>query len=659
MEFMEEFRKIDLSVKSAPKITNRQTDAVVTMRRRRVHVPRKTIGVFLGVIALFLLGSFFTIVLPVRKTYSSAMKTQVQAKIVYDSLKKQNIEAASIELQKTKEDLTETRNNLNQLAFTKYIPIAGGYYNDADHLVNAGFAGLDSAMMVVDSLKPYADVLGLKGQGSFVMGSAEQRIQTAILTMGKITPRIDAIAVSMEKAQKEIDAVDPNHYPVFLGLGKIGTQLKTAQTYADEGVTFVSQARPLIKVLPSLLGESQEKKYLVVFQNDKELRPTGGFITAFAVFKIDKGIISVDKSEDIYALDASIPNKPKAPAPILKYLPNVSVLNLRDSNLSPDFIDSMETFRSLYDRASQKVPVDGIIAIDTHVLVSVIKILDDKVEAGGLTFTTQNDSHCDCPQVIYALEDNISRPVNYIKSDRKGLLGQLLYAIMQKALKSAPKQYWGPLFQNFVAQTSEKHVLFDVFNKEAQEGIEALNAAGRIKEFDGDYLHINEANFAGGKSNLFVTEAVEQSYVTQSDGSIEKTITIHYKNPFPPSDCNLERGGLCLNAPLRDWVRVYVPKGSQLVSNKGSQVKMSTYDELGKTVFEGFLTIRTQSTVVLEVKYKLPFKPTNGSLPLLIQKQPGTPGISSENGNAYTIQVNGQKAFEFPLTTDKEVKIKM
>jgi hypothetical protein len=621
---------------------------------------KKTLGILLGCLLIFVLGSFFMVVLPAQRTYKSAMKTQAQAKIAYDALKKQNIELASTELAKTKEDLEVTQKDLYSMGYLKYIPVASWYYNDADHLMKAGFEGLDAAILVVDSLKPYADVLGLKGQGSFVGGSAEQRIQTAILTMGKITPRIDDIAKKLTRAQQELDQVNPNHYPPFLGGQKVRNQLTMAQTLADQGVVFVNEARPLIKVLPSLLGEKEEKKYLVLFQNDKELRPTGGFITAYAIFKIDKGIIKVEKSEDIYKLDDSIPNKVTAPDPILKYLPNVKKLNLRDSNLSPDFVTSMKTFADMYNSSKSRIPVDGIIAIDTHVLVSIIKVLDDQVEAGGLTFTTKPDANCHgCPQVIYALEDNISRPVGYIKENRKGLLGELLLAIMQKALKSSPKLYWGPLFQNFITETNQKHVMFYIFDKNAQSGIEALNAAGRIKDFDGDYFSLNEANFAGGKSNLFVEEAVTQNIEVQSDGSLVKTVTVQYKNPYAPSDCNLERGGLCLNAPLRDWFRVYVPKGSELISSQGSEVKVTTSEDLGKTVFEGFLTIRPRGSATLTLKYKLPFKASNGVVPMLLQKQPGTPGKSGINGFPYTIQVNGKTVEEFPLEADKEVKLKL
>lgn len=470
---------------------------------------------------------------------------------------------------------------------------------------------------------------------------------------GNITPQIDTIADSLSEVQKEIDAINPGHYPELLFGKKPKDQITQIRELTDQGVELVDQARPLIKVLPSLLGESEPKKYLVLFQNDKELRPTGGFITAYSLMNIDKGKLTVERSDDIYTLDNSISNKPAAPKPIRDYL-EVHTLNLRDSNISPDFVTSMGTFMKLYDKAGESVPVDGIIAIDTNVLVSTIKILDDQVTASGIPFTTKNEPLCNCPQVIYVLEDNISRPVNYVKTDRKGLIGSLVNAIMQKALSSSPKAYWGPLFQTMLMQTNQKHILFYLFDKEAQKGIEAMNAAGKIMPFDGDYLHINDANLGGQKSNLFTTEIVQNDYTIAKDGSMQKTLTITYKNTFPPSDCNLEAGKLCLNATLRDWLRIYVPKGSQMIESKGNEVKMTTYDELDKTVFDGFLTVRPLGQAKFTITYKLPFKLSSGSpLPVLIQKQPGT------GGNDYTVTVNGKTVEEFNLFADKKMQIRL
>ncbi|OGH02420.1 MAG: hypothetical protein A2798_02055 [Candidatus Levybacteria bacterium RIFCSPHIGHO2_01_FULL_37_17] len=585
--------------------------------------------------------------------YAAAKATYAQAKLAIDAVKKQNISLASSELSKTKEKLLVTQKALHSMVYLKFIPIASWYYNDADHLVNAGFHGLDGATILIKSVEPYADLLGLKGQGSFVGGTAQQRVETAVKTMGKITPNIDKIADKLSLAQKEIDQVKPGHYPAIGPGAKVRNGLENLKTMADQGVSVINSSKPLIKILPELLGEPKEKKYLILFQNDKELRPTGGFLTAYSIFRLDSGVVHVDNSSDIYNLDDTISGKQAAPEVIQKYL-EVRSLNLRDSNLSPDFKVSMEEFTKLYNRAPGKVEVDGIIAVDTQALVAAMNILGD-IQAAGKTFTTKEDPRCGgCPQVIYELEDYSSRPVGYVRTERKDLIGVLMYEIMNKAFSSSPKIYWGPLFQAMLAQMSEKHILFNMYDAQAQKGLEAFSAAGRIIPFEGDYLHINQANLGGAKSNMFVSWEVTEDYQVGSDGVITKTVTLDYKNPYPPSDCNLERGNLCLNAVLRDWVRVYVPKGSKLVDSVGSEVTMKTYEELGKTVFEGFLTVRPKGTAKLKIIYKLPFKLAEGStLPLLIQKQPGT------LAELHTINSGSKKLEQFSLSSDKTLNLKV
>ena len=175
---------------------------------------------------------------------------------------------------------------------------------------------------------------------------------------------------------------------------------------------------------------------------------------------------------------------------------------------------------------------------------------------------------------------------------------------------------------------------------------------GRIKTYDGDYLHVNDVNFAGAKSNMYVKEAVEQKIETAGDGTITKTVTINYKNPQPPDDCSLERGELCLNGELRNVLRLYVPKGSILLDSNGSEVKVTSYEELDKTVFEGFLRVRPMGSAQIQLKYQLPFKAQKGKeYKMLIQKQGG------KGGEEYIVNY-GSRTEKFTLETDREITFK-
>jgi len=458
------------------------------------------------------------------------------------------------------------------------------------------------------------------------------------------------VGQDLEKAQAEVNKIASWRYPNFLP-GKPQTQLNSAKATFANVQNLIVDSKPLIEVLPEIMGREGEKKYLILFQNDKELRPTGGFITAYAIFRVSNGLIESEGSNDIYQLDGTLTKRFPAPEPILKYLEGVSSLNLRDSNLSPDFLASMNQFQEIYENSTDKKEIDGIITIDTQFVVNMINVLGP-LEAYGEQFTTDEVEICACPQIIYELERFADEPVAFEKSDRKGIIGVLMQDMMAKTFE-APKSQWPKIIGQVISSLQNKNVLLYFKDPDSQQAIEKINFGGRLYEFEGDYLHINETNFGGAKSNLYIEEKVRQTIKKADGGKIVKKLEIDYKYPRRMDNCNLERvSGLCLAGIYRDWIRVYVPLGSQLIKSSGTEVEITTSEDLGKTVFEGFLTIRPEGTAKVEIEYEIPIK-TDGEYKLLIQKQPGTPNF------IYEIDAFGKKQKGFPLETDKQLIVKI
>ncbi len=648
------------------KIELKTTPTIPPMKAKKTF-QWKFIGIPLGILVL-ILAIIGIMLLPLRGVISKAPALIAAARETGAAVKKQD-------LVKTKEGLATTRTNLaamraeyNKVLVLKVVPFLGAYISDGDHAIKAGYAALDAGDAAVAALEPNADLLGLKGKGNFVSGTADDRIQTAVKTMSALVPKINAMAASIDTLRKEIDYIDPNRYPDHIGKTSIRPQLIGAKDVIENAANLFVNAQPLLTNLPGILGYPKEKRYLIIFQNDKELRPTGGFMTAYAQFRFVGGKAILEKSDDIYALDAALTKRYPAPPEILTYLPGVSNLNIRDSNLSPDFKISMQQFQSMYNNtAGTEHNIDGIITMDTHVLVETLKILGP-ITASGRVFSAEIDKRCNCAGAIYELEDYSSRPVNYVRTDRKGEIGELMRAMLQMALGVSPSKYWGNLFQMLLTEISNKHVQAYFTDATIQKAAESFNMAGRImtasdsaailkyKDGDGwDYLHINEANMGGAKANMFVTEKITKDTTVNSDGTITTNLTIDYKNPYPGSDCGLESGGLCLNAPLRDWIRIYVPAGSTLKDNKGTQspkggkaVPMTTSQSLGKTVFEGFVVVNPLGVAQLTLSYSSPVKKTDGKYRLLIQRQSGS---SDQN---LIIKLNGREKVNAVLLSDTE-----
>lgn len=629
----------------------------IVSKRRNSAGEKKTLKIIGTVLAAFLILIVIflaALIIPGRNLYFAVQKSANSAKEAYSAIKSRDIASSQAKLTELESNLENVNSQLSKVSWVGYVPFLGSYEKDFQHMVTGGIAGVQAAQITVTTLVPYADLLGLKGKSSFVSGSADDRIKLAVETLDKVTPKLSDIAAKINITGNELDQIDPNRYPEQFGSLPVRGRIVAAKNLFSATAKLFVDAQPFLKELPTLLGNKDPKTYMVLFQNDAELRATGGFITGYALFKVDKGKMQVIKADDIYKLDAAKTKTFPAPPPILKYHINVNTLELRDSNLSPDYVVSMQKFENmLKDSVPDLPPFDGIVAVDTHVLVDAIKILGD-FNIAGRQFSAQNDPRCDCPKAIYELEDYSAKPLATFNTERKDIIGVLLYQIMQRALGVSPSKYWGQLMEMFLTEAQQKHVLFYFHNQEAQKGIEALNFAGRIVAFDGDYLHISNVNFAGAKSNLFVKFSVKQEITVSDNGSVAETVTINYKNPSPPSNCNLEAGQLCLNGILRNWLRFYVPSGSKLTSFVGSEKTTSTYDELSKTVFEGFMTVKPEGAAQVVVKYNLPFKVKKGDLyKLLIQKQPGT------DNPQYTIYYNGKQIDQFFLLTDKTVTFQL
>jgi hypothetical protein len=312
---------------------------------------------------------------------------------------------------------------------------------------------------------------------------------------------------------------------------------------------------------------------------------------------------------------------------------------------------SLKDFLSL--KHSEDIPgepdnIDGIIAVDTELLTDLVEVVGPIEIPGYGTFSAQTDPRCDCPQIIYALSEIITRPTPYLRDDRKGILGPLMSSILTK-IYSSPRTYMADLFNIALTDIEGRHIQMYFINEEFQKAVETINAAGRLTQTEKaqDFLAIVNANLGGAKSHLFIDYDVTQTVSEPVDGKITKTVEITYKNDHKADNCNLEAGLLCLNSTLRDWTRLYVPEGSELVEAQGFTNEAKVYDENGFTVFDGFFTLEPMAQAKLKLTYTVPY--TDETYKIKLWKQGGIdpiPTIMDVTGGQEEVIVNKDLIYE-------------
>ncbi|OGE16977.1 hypothetical protein A3F00_03065 [Candidatus Daviesbacteria bacterium RIFCSPHIGHO2_12_FULL_37_11] len=596
---------------------------------------------------IFFIFVFIAIIIgiPLKFAYDGVKEVGVHGQAIASAYQSQNFGQIVTETEAAGSSLKKIDTSLNFLVWLRLIPVVGGYFGDIKSLTSASVDELSALNILFSELKPYEKELGFLGQTM----AGQDRITQAIKILEKSYPIFPKMEKNLKSAKEKVEEIDESKYTEeFRGI-RLRDFIRTLKNFYVGVYIATTVSKDALEIAPAALGQTSTKNYLLLFQNDKEIRATGGFLTAYAFLKIDKGQINATVSDDIYRLDERLlgtcqskicPLKP--PAPIAKYLPEVDgkerqAWSMRDSNLSPDLATSAKEFERMYGYLGQGLPFDGIIYIDSQVVEELIEVTGE-IDIFGTPYSAKLDHRCNCPNVIYELE-SYAEIASKGEQDRKAILGVLMQQMLVKLI-GADTEKIPQFLETIVRLANHKHIMFYMHDGKTQDSLAKLNWTGKIKSFDGDYLHINDSNFAGGKSNIYLEEKVTQE-IKVSSGKVTKKITVEYKNP--------QKHDTWLNGINRSYVRFYVPLGSKLVSSKGSDNPVTTIEDLDKTVFEAFVVTRPENSRKLEIEYEIPYKPS-GEYNLMVQKQPGAKDFE------YIIKINGSTKENFKLDQDREFK---
>jgi len=126
-----------------------------------------------------------------------------------------------------------------------------------------------------------------------------------------------------------------------------------------------------LKMIPEIAGFNGEKTYLLLFQNNLELRPSGGYIGNFGIIKVENGNPTVFELHDTNIFDGFGTIKTEPPRPLYDHL-KIDNWQMRDGNWSPDFKISAEQVEYFYRLQGGHENFDGIIAINATPIEPIV-----------------------------------------------------------------------------------------------------------------------------------------------------------------------------------------------------------------------------------------------------------------------------------------------
>lgn len=399
----------------------------------------------------------------------------------------------------------------------------------------------------------------------------------------------------------------------------------------DQLTGLLDELQKRVPALLNLMGDRYPHRYLILFQNNTESRPTGGFIGSFLIVDVNDGYITKAEFNDVYDYDGQLNEVIPAPLEISALTDN---WRMRDSNFSPDF--SVSGAKAAWFLEKEGGPgVDTVIAINQSILSDLLSITGPiKVDGLDASLTSTNYNTV----LTYIVESKIEGTTT-----PKKVLDRVIPSLQEK-LKDPEN------FKSVVAvlqkEMQKKNILAWSKDENIQHFFNEIGLSGTIQKIpdDEDFLNITSINIGGNKSDLYLRTEVLHETVIEKTGSVTDIITIARKHTWDPSvilkwNEQLKSFGF---SDMPEWiqnilgrgnnrsvVKVYVPKGAVLVDALGVEMKdvYTGYDEnTDKGYFYYLDEVAPQNESKVTLTYELPFKLDLGiadEYRLTVQKQPG------------------------------------
>ena len=518
-----------------------------------------------------------------------------------------------------------------------WLPVVGDDVAAAPDLLEMGIGVTTAGDALLEGMEP----LVLLVSGSADAPSGAGTMETLALAVSEGQPHFEAARTELRRVE---------HLQDGLAERQLSPQVSGLVERLDRYLPLLNTGVEALLLLPSLLGADEPRAYLLLAQNEQELRATGGFISSVALLRLSEGRILELDFRDSYAVDDLSQPHPDAPRPLEEYM-LAQIWLLRDANWYPDFPTSAQVARDLYEQ-DQGMSVDGVIAADLTAMQLLVGAMEPIPLEGY-------DEEVTAANVVGLMQRYWASPSGEGQTGdwwthRKDFMGDLLTAMMDKMQTDLSSIDLGRLGNALQRSVGEKHILVYLVDPVLGATLSDNGWDAAIRSTGGDFLMVVDSNVGFNKVNATVESQVDYRVTIENTETVYGRVSVSYDNAsrvaveqcvqeadYPPTYQEMMEG--C----YWNYLRVYVPEQSQLIEGPdlalpegslraresgagGTSLPTSVGPaEAGKNVFASFFVAAPGEQREMVYQYKLPATvlgegDSTAVYRLVVQKQPGT-----------------------------------
>jgi hypothetical protein len=519
-----------------------------------------------------------------------------------------------------------------------WIPEHGGDLAASGDLLDMAVSLSSAGEGAFEALSPALDLVALAGEEGDSLLSAGEALLPVLAQAGPDLEMAQQELAEVRRARAEID-------PQVLS-ERVGRLLDRLDRYLPWFETAVDAAL----AAPDLLGADAPRTYLVVAQNNQELRATGGFISGVGELRVEGGRLQSLTFRDSYAVDNF--NEPHEVAP-LEFRQTLfgDLILFRDANWDPDFPASAQKMIDIYGQ-DQGVRADGVIALDLTALQLLVAAAGPlQVEGVQGPVTGQN--------VLAVIEQQWAAGTGDSGSDwwlrRKDFMGDIASVLLERL---STREDVEPVDLGWAVKKAldEKHILVYVEDLAGSDLLRGRNWDGALSRSGAghDFVLVVDSNVGFNKVDPKVSRSIDYEIDLTDPEAPRARLSVRYQNlsSRPVGTCVQESRYGDTYADMMDrcywdYVRAYVPAGSELLSgpdlslpvgsllarNDAASLPRTIHPTLavdGWSVWAAFFDLPPMEEVRLVWDYQLPLevlrRGADGSYHyrLRVQKQAGT-----------------------------------
>jgi hypothetical protein len=525
----------------------------------------------------------------------------------------------------------------------RWVPRYGGDLVAAPDLLDIAVGVASASDRTFQSLSPALDLLsGSPGKPSPAMALGQRLLPLLVEAQPELRVAQQNL-VTVEQVRSRIEA------------GSLSPQVAGLLERLDRYLPWFQTAVDGALLAPDLLGADGPRTYLILAQNNHELRPTGGFISGVGQVRAEGGDLVSKGFMDSYAVDnLEVPHE--LTPPDFRQTLHGELWFFRDTNWDADFPTSARRALDVYAR-DQGIRADGVIALDLTALELLLEGLGPiHIDGIAAPVTSAN--------VQQSLQEQWANPSTGPRFEegrdpewwqhRKDFAAEIASAVVQRLTTGQglePQQ----LLLALKTALDEKHLLIYLTGSQAAGLLRERNWDGALDNTASpcDALLVVDTNVGFNKVDPNVQRSIDYQVdlADQDAPHARLTLTYHNRSSRPVEFCVQEA---CYGDDYADmmdrcywnYVRVYVPAGSVLLTSPdlplpaGSlwaregdaslQGDVSAAPAVGDwTVLTAFFDLPPGAERTLTFEYRLPqsvLERTSEQVGycLHVRKQPGT-----------------------------------